>query len=60
MNFFVLHVTSAYVVNCKKHPLTAEYLPLTLLRKLTNGNFKKNENSVNEINIPFLPLKLTN
>ena len=33
--------------------------PLIKLRSLTNSNFKKSENIVNETNVPFLPLKLT-
>ena len=39
-----MKISKAYTVNCKKQPLTAEYLPLTCLiklRALTNANFKK-------------------
>ena len=33
-------------------------MPLRKLRYLTDGNFKKTENTDNEANVPFLPLKL--
>ena len=48
---------------CPSHNANGiEYLPLTSLRKLrlpANGNLKKTENTFNETNVLFLPLKLT-